>query len=33
VSRSLSANAEAFPDYAFPDIISFRVYGLLNFKL
>jgi len=25
--------AEAFPDYAFPDMISFSVYGLVNSKL
>jgi hypothetical protein len=24
---------EAFPDYAFPDMISFSVYGLVNSKL
>jgi hypothetical protein len=25
--------ADAFPDYAFPDMISFSVYGLVNSKL
>jgi hypothetical protein len=24
---------QAFPDYAFPDMISFSVYGLVNSKL